>query len=537
MDPSRNLTDPTHQATSAPVLWTTVNTTEAIPGVSTPLNWSFYREAIETGIRGSWVDFGVLRRGDDAVPADPADCFNAMFYGRLATNLDKWRFVADRMPGTSGDTIEQQFFGTVRDGVRSNTVRRRYGIVAVKAPVAAALAVRRIRTLRERIEDWWQAALARCDRGEGKAVLLDAEAMFARAARSHLCASMVASGLHEQLVKLASAADRPGLELQLLTGMGGFEETRMLGDIWAASRGLLSIDAVVRRHGFHGPMEGEISSASWREDPAPLRALVDRYRSLDDGQSPAQRERRRTQERTRAERELYAALPSGRRPVIASLLRLAAIYIPLREVGRAIFLHAFDAGRAGARAFGRQLAARGVFDDPDDIFYVTLAEIAAGLPGGVSELVAFRRGRRLAHQAVSIPSAFVGVPDAQPLTDPSQRADREVIEGTGVSAGVVEGVARILDTPCAEDLNDGEVLVCRTTDPAWSTLFLIAGAAVIDVGSAMSHGAIVARELGIPCVINTKDATRKIPAGAWVRVDGQAGTVEVLGSGPSVRAP
>lgn len=531
MQSGPHLTDPTHQSTSAPVLWTTVNTTEAIPGVSTPLNWSFYREAIETGIRGSWVDLGVLRHGDDAVPADPADCFNAMFYGRLATNLDKWRFVADRMPGTSGDTIEQQFFGTVRDGVCSSTIRRRYGLIAIKAPSAAALAVRRLRGLRARIEDWWHHALVRCDRGDGRAVLFEAEAMFARAARAHLCASMVASGLYEQLVNMASAAGRPGLELQLLTGIGGFEETRMLGDIWAASRGLLSIDEVARKHGYHGPMEGEISSASWREDPTQLDILIQRYRSMDEDQSPVRREGRRSHERVRAERELYAALPARRRPLVAPLLRLAAIYIPLREVGRAIFLHAFDAGRAGARAFGRQLAARGTFDDPDDIFYVTLGEIDSGLPDSVHELVAFRRARRLAHQQVLIPSAFVGVPDASPLIDEARHTERAVIEGTGVSAGVVEGVARILEGPCADDLNDGDVLVCRTTDPAWSTLFLMAGAAVIDVGSAMSHGAIVARELGIPCVINTRDATRRIPAGARVRVDGLAGIVEVLSEG------
>jgi phosphoenolpyruvate synthase/pyruvate phosphate dikinase len=78
------------------------------------------------------------------------------------------------------------------------------------------------------------------------------------------------------------------------------------------------------------------------------------------------------------------------------------------------------------------------------------------------------------------------------------------VTGTGVSPGVVEGTARVIvHQDQAEDLADGDVLICHTTDPSWTSLFLVASAVVIDVGSAMSHGAIVARELGIPCVINT----------------------------------
>jgi pyruvate,water dikinase len=98
-----------------------------------------------------------------------------------------------------------------------------------------------------------------------------------------------------------------------------------------------------------------------------------------------------------------------------------------------------------------------------------------------------------------------------------------------VSAGVAEGVARVLVDPSDPDaLRPGEVLVCHTTDPSWSCYFFVAGAVVTDIGGPLSHGAIVARELGIPCVVNTELGSRVIRSGDRIRVDGRAGTVEIL---------
>jgi pyruvate,water dikinase len=86
----------------------------------------------------------------------------------------------------------------------------------------------------------------------------------------------------------------------------------------------------------------------------------------------------------------------------------------------------------------------------------------------------------------------------------------------------------ITDPNGSEAIEPGDILVCHTTDPSWSTLMLVASALVIDIGGAMSHGAIIARELGIPCVINTKHGSRELRSGDRVVVDGRAGTVERL---------
>jgi pyruvate,water dikinase len=103
------------------------------------------------------------------------------------------------------------------------------------------------------------------------------------------------------------------------------------------------------------------------------------------------------------------------------------------------------------------------------------------------------------------------------------------IEGLGVSPGVVEGIARVIIDPATSDpLEPGEILVCGATDPSWVGHFLVAAALVIDVGGPMSHGAIVARELGVPCVINTIVGTSRLRTGDTVRIDGTSGTVELL---------
>jgi pyruvate,water dikinase len=94
----------------------------------------------------------------------------------------------------------------------------------------------------------------------------------------------------------------------------------------------------------------------------------------------------------------------------------------------------------------------------------------------------------------------------------------------------VTGRARVVLDPAAAELEPGEILVCRTTDPGWVSLFHLAGGVVIDMGGQMSHGAIVARELGIPCVIGTGDGTRRLRTGDLVCLDGTAGQVQILKS-------
>jgi pyruvate,water dikinase len=127
-----------------------------------------------------------------------------------------------------------------------------------------------------------------------------------------------------------------------------------------------------------------------------------------------------------------------------------------------------------------------------------------------------------------VPTRFRGYPVVSPAAPPT--AEGRVLTGVSGSQGEWVGVARVISEPGdADDIADGEILVCETTNPTWASYFLVAGV-VIDIGGPLSHGAIVAREMGIPCVINTRNARHLIRSGDTLRVDGTAGVVEILAS-------
>jgi pyruvate,water dikinase len=110
---------------------------------------------------------------------------------------------------------------------------------------------------------------------------------------------------------------------------------------------------------------------------------------------------------------------------------------------------------------------------------------------------------------------------------PSEASDA-ALSGVGVSPGVVEGPARVVTDPSFDEVEPGEVLVAPSTDPSWASIMFLSSALVVDIGGALSHAAIVARELGVPCVVNTVTGTRSIRTGDHIRVDGGTGVVTIL---------
>ena len=114
----------------------------------------------------------------------------------------------------------------------------------------------------------------------------------------------------------------------------------------------------------------------------------------------------------------------------------------------------------------------------------------------------------------------------------------DVLEGIGGSPGRVIGVARIvMDASDPDALKPGDILVAPITDPSWTPLFLAAAGVIVDVGAVMSHSVIVSRDLGIPCAVSVTDATKIIPNGALIELDGDTGTVTILSLAPQAIAP
>ena len=526
---------PLHQQTRPESFWSTTNVGEAMPGVMTPLSWSIWGPASERGGRGAFAAMGALKRAKAGVPDDEHELFINIFYGRVAARVDFLAEMGDRLPGTSGRAIAEQFLGTVPEGLRFSPTLRRIPIVAVKLPYSFAVVKQRMVAEDRRVARWWLEQLARTPALD----LAGARAQFAEGAKrfDHVM-SLQANGMFigvqpvfDQVVNMIEKADAGHLQSALLGGGGSHAETEMVDDLWALARDTITIGQFLDRHGYHGPMEGEISGRVWREDPRPVLQLADKYAARGEEHHPAALAARRREERQDAERELLASLPSRRRAAARALLALARRNVPMRGIGKVTYLRSLDIARAGARRSGQLLAEGGVLSDPEDVFLLTAAELGGVLPPDATELVAQRKRERSEFERLELPTAWRGSPDVRDKVDVcGDGAASAVNTLTGIcgSGGVAEGRVRVVEDPTFTDVEPDEILVSATTDPSWASVLFLCKALIVDIGGVMSHASVVARELGIPCVINTKTGTRALRTGDEVRVDGSRGVVEIL---------
>ena len=521
--------NPMHRESGPDDAWSTINTRENYQGVMSPLGATLWLPVSDLAVNGTFHDLGVLRRSEIRVARTPAESSSTVFYGRYTASINYFRRISDMIPGQSGAAFEEQIFGSSRTGVADTASKRRYPVVAVKAPVTIAAAPSRIRKMSSDVDAWWRYATSPA--GLGRPV----DTQFAQALqkleyamRVHVTGTFVAQAVFDALHKLADSVGRPGLHLELSTGYGQMVETEFVAALNDVAQGRSSLSQFLAEYGFRCAGEVEVSNPSWRERPDLVQRMVDKYRAAPERPDLTAAAAARTRARRLAERELLAAMPRWKRPAGRLILKLAAIYIPLREEGKAALAQAFDGARAACGVRGRELVSAGVLEEPDDVFYLTMDEIRGTPPADARELVAARRLLRAAYEQIDVPDAWVGPP--VPVQNEGDGEDR-VASLTGVAAahGVAEGLARVLAS--ADDLDDlepDEILVCRTTDPSWASAFHLAAGAVIDIGSTSSHGAIVAREMGLPCVIGTGNGTQLLRTGDHVRVDGGTGVVTIL---------
>lgn len=531
--------DPLHAFSRPDEHWTRTNVGEAMPGVLTPLGWTFWGGNAERAFRGVIADLGVLTAAERAVPADPNTWTMRPFYGRIGWNVDFFAVIGDRMPGTSAEKVALSLLGRVPPTLASSPTKRFYARVGASMARVVATSPREVRRVSAETDQWYRRTILRLPQmelPEARRTLVEASDVFVRVlvAQGHMTFGLI-TPLYEAVEALVR---RTGVgEAAVLSGSGG-AEAGMLTDMWLVSRDQLDLDEFLLRHGYHGPAEGEASSRSWREDPTPLTRILDGYRSYGDDESPAARDAAAHAHYRQMVDAVVAAVPAWQRPAVRGLLAAAGRFIPQRGVPKRGMLQSVDVCRAVARRMGALLAAEGVLADPEGVFYLTRTELTgASLPADVQSLVSRRRERRALYETLVIPSEWRGMPVPTRAVD-AEAAIRQSVEGQdsvvgiGVSPGVVEGVARVVLDADFGEVDDGEILVSPTTDPSWASIMFVSAALVVDIGGALSHAAVVARELGLPCVVNTRVGTSVIGTGDRIRVDGGRGTVEILERAP-----
>jgi phosphoenolpyruvate synthase/pyruvate phosphate dikinase len=299
----------------------------------------------------------------------------------------------------------------------------------------------------------------------------------------------------------------------------------------AAGREFLArMDEFLRIHGHRAVREFDFSCPRWREDPTFVYESVRNYLSHPAGQpTPRQHYQRQVEEHERAKQELDRALRHRplRRWICRRLVKVIEDRMPLREAFKDALLYGLAHVRDLLLEVGRRQVARGVLEKADDFLFLSIPEaekIATGEldAAWVRQQIPIRRREFAGYMRMDPP--LVVRSDGKPVMKPA--AAGEVLMGAAASPGVARGPARILFDPAdGALLQRGDILVAKFTDPGWTPLFLTAGGLVMEVGGIVSHGAVVAREYGLPAVIGVKYATRILRDGEILEVDGTAGEV------------
>jgi pyruvate,water dikinase len=553
-------------------VWSTVNVGEALPGVATPLTWSVAGAFSESGFRRAFAALGC------SVPRHAKLVGNV--HGRFYLNLSEFMRIAAQVPwlkprtlvelggGAGGDELEVQVEGVsrkafyarmpftavklAREHLRLDDDVARYEVVAMAAERAhGALDLAILpddglaRTLRD-IQDLLE---------QSGTVMLTcaASALAAHLALKTVLARVIPIG-NDRLAQALTGgirdleSARPAIGIMRVAAIartdGEARARAVLEDPATVGLDALPEGATHRAlqsfmdlYGDRAVREAELSTPRWREDP---RTVLTMLRVALRGEA-REVEPALARARAHADAEMSQLMPKlnlAEQTLVRHLVARAQKAARLRERMRTWVTRVLGMLRDAVLDADRRLQRLAPELAPPEVtghdhavlgsvFFLTLDEIVVALRTSRADLAPLVRARRAEFARDGArpdpPATFVGTPPSVVL--PPLGGD--VLRGLPASPGIVEGRARVLlSADAMGDLQTGEVLVVHTTDVGWTPLFLLAAGVVTELGGPLSHAAVVAREFGVPSVVNVEGATRAIRTGDLVRVDGGTGVVE-----------
>jgi len=358
--------------------------------------------------------------------------------------------------------------------------------------------------------------------------------------RSGVYYSKLISGLDDnktirtniELAKLARAAGRDEAVKAALRSHTSREALSLLESDPSLARFKADLNAFLRQYG-HRSHTREFYFPRWADDPSLIIDVVKALLDSDLGDLEKQ-ERKKVRERKETEREVLEKIGRLRlgffkKLLFRTVLHYAQTYLGFRENQRFYLDHMILRWRRMFLEYGRRLAAKGVLDSPEDVFFLSKEEVfeLIDAPRDVRAPVSERRAEFDRYRDVLPPKFLRGNVEFDDTAVHAKDAAR--ITGTSASPGVVSGtirvVARIEDLP---QVKEGEIMVTSNTDPGWTAIFPKLGGLITETGGILSHGAVVSREYGIPAVTAVKDATAIFRTGQSVTLDGNDGTIYIV---------
>lgn len=557
-------------------VYTRGNVGEVFPEPVAPLSWTIAGvPGSEPGWRDAFVKFG-------AFDADEFEDDNlnllGVFGGYCYLNVSISRIFAVRTPGLTPELMDQTLFGaqpappyeprpTDESPEHTARIQRTVGWVLTVDDLPELVEDQQLVEKRVSSRPVLSSLSDRELLDEVRDVLTDFRHLFSRHIYISYCSTVPVGMINGICAELGD----PTLAMRLVAGIGDVDSAAPSWAMWRLGRriasspalaalfdeGIDGLDARVRasgdaatdvaefvtefdefldRFGSRGPNEWEMRSPTWGTNPDLALAAVDRMRH-----SPAEADPQRQLDFLAAHRAALTAqiadqlsgTPEVRGQFLAAV-RAAGVFLGGRERSKTTVIKLAHESRLRMHELGRRMVAVGHFENVEDFGMLTDAEWDEFLidPEPFVPLIRERVAQYEALRQLDPPFVIAG--DVPPIETWARRGaapvavatEGDVLVGIPGCPGTYTGRARVLlrpDDPVA--LEPGDVLVAPITDPAWTPLFVAAGAVVVDVGAQISHAVIVSRELGIPCVVSVTDATRRIPDGATVTVDGTTGQV------------
>lgn len=288
--------------------------------------------------------------------------------------------------------------------------------------------------------------------------------------------------------------------------------------------------AFIRQYGCRGPLEMDIAHPRYGDAPEVALRQIAAMPADDEAFDPAAAWQRQVRRRREAVAEILGRAGPVRRRILKRLHQVIERFAGLRDHPKQYMLMILHDVRRRIVIEGERLHARGRLDAPEHVFDLDFDELVAAADDPGLDLRSIRAGRRAFHARLEQVVNFPPMIDSRGrIPRPPVNAARDgVHQGIGLSPGIVSGPARVLKNPHDKPLARGDVLIAYATDPGWTPLFANAVAVVLEVGGALQHGAVVARELGLPCVAGIDGITTAFEDGDRIEVDGDSGSVRVL---------
>ncbi len=561
-------------------IYTRANAVDVWPGTISPLNATTQTDpdVFDAAWRRALVRFGAFTP-DEFDEKNPA--VMGFFYGYFYLNLSLQRVLGVRMPGLDADTMTTAFLGS-SEGVppyepdpRDESESRSAAIGETIGWILGAESLPDLEAQRADVEALraQQPDLsALSDRELVEYALPLITDHFGSIIEEHLFITTTGSIPIGIVQSTAAALGDPCLALRALSGLGGVDSAAPSFEMWelgrlvAASPALTAIfdagcegieerlrsgsgpeveefvrrfDDFLSRFGSRCSNEWDLGELDWISRPQTPLTMIGRMRLQSDAASPMTGSERLAADREAVTRDILARLEGDDAAVatFTAAVKAASVFLPARERTKATCVLLLQPARHAFQELGRRMVAAGHCDAIDDFTMLRKDELVPWVedPGSYQAEISRRRAWTAALDALEPPFLTVGAP-SPPSTWRRREIEElppvqagEIIAGSPGCQGVATGIARVIRNPMeGDDLQPGDVLIAEATDPGWTPLFVSAAAVVVDTGAALSHAAIVSRELGVPCVVSAAHASRRIPNGARITVDGTTGTVTVL---------